>query len=97
MPLIEHDGQELTFTELSRRTGISRAALRLRYAQGLRGADLVKEPVKGRSKRVEYQGRTLTLEELAQRTGINVHTLRWRAGRGARGADLVKQPMRRAA
>ncbi len=97
MAMIEHDGQPRTITELSRMCGLSRTGLRMRYAQGKRGEDLVRQPTKGkgRAQTVDYRGRKVTLRELSLQTGINLHTLKWRASRGVRGTDLVKKPRMR--
>lgn len=84
-PKVTIDGQEYNLTQLSKKTGIKRETLCKRYYAGLRGEDLIAQPVK----KITYNGKTQTLKQWADELHIPLIRLYKRIDRGWTDEEII--------
>lgn len=84
-PKVNIDGSDYTLTQLSRKTGIRRETLCKRYYAGLRGDELIAEPIK----KITYNGKTLTLKQWADELHIPLIRLYKRIDRGWTDEEII--------
>ena len=84
-PKIVIDGTEYTMTQLSRKTGIRRETLCKRYYAGIRGDELIQQPVK----KITYNGKTQTLKQWADEMHVPLIRLYKRIDRGWTDEEII--------
>lgn len=84
-PKVTIDGKEYSMTELSRKTGIRRETLCKRYYAGLRGDELIEEPIK----KITYNGKTMTLKQWADELNVPLIRLYKRRDRGWTDEEII--------
>ena len=87
-----YEGEMLTISEISRRTGITRGQLYRRLAKN--GGDMeeaVRGATKGNVRLHMWHGKLMSMREIARRTGINPSTIAWRMRRYGVDAEVATQ------
>lgn len=84
-PTVYIDGVGYSLTELSRKTGIKRETLCKRYYAGLRGDELIAEPIK----KITYNGKTMTLKQWADELHVPLIRLYKRINRGWTDEEII--------
>ena len=84
-PKVMIDGTEYSITQLSRKTGIRRETLCKRYYAGLRGEELIEEPIK----KITYNGKTMTLKQWADELHVPLIRLYKRIDRGWTDEEII--------
>lgn len=84
-PMVEIDGKQYSMTELSRKTGIRRETLCKRYYTGVRGEEIIAEPVR----KITYNGKTQTLKQWANELHVPLIRLYKRLDSGWTDEEVI--------
>lgn len=84
-PVVEIDGKQYSMTELSRKTGIRRETLCKRYYAGVRGEEIIAEPVR----KITYNGKTQTLKQWANELHVPLIRLYKRLDSGWTDEEVI--------
>lgn len=84
-PKVTIDGKEYTMTELSRKTGIRRETLCKRYYAGIRGNEIIAEPVR----KITFNGKTQTLKQWADELHVPLIRLYKRLDSGWTDEEVI--------
>jgi hypothetical protein len=90
--LLTHDGETLTVTEWSERTGIGMTTILFRLFHGWTVDKALTTPP--RDARIKFRGLCLTTAEWGRRTGIGESAIRHRLSRGWTVAETLTTPLR---